>query len=262
MNKGICDVLIPHLNYEDFQIGIDSIRRNSPEGLINKIIFINQSNDHIPKNVDIEVKCQNLGFAKALNTGLRLSDAPFVMCLNDDVVFLNKKWWEGIEQTFKDYSTALCVNPSSVCDPDGIGGTKIRDGFEYKENYTDEEYVKLLNPSVIDGICMWGPVFMRERLDKVKGVIPGKAWFDERFFPGGGEDYDLNRRGYLSGFRSLGTGKSCVWHWWHKTKHPLSGQEGAKDDSKTWLSKWEWNGEMPDLYGDKGNKNVPLNEIR
>lgn len=257
MNK--LDVIIPHLNYSDFQIGIDTLRRNSPEGLINKIIFINQSIDHQPKNVDIEVKCKNLGFAKALNTGLRLSDALYVMCLNDDVVFLNKKWWEGIEQTFNDYSTALCVNPSSVCDPDGKGGTIIREGFEYKEDYTDEEYNKLLTSHVIDGICMWGPVFLRERLDQIKGVILGKAWFDERFFPGGGEDYDLNRRGYLSGFRSLGTGKSCVWHWWGKTKHPISGEDGAKDDSATWLGKW---GKDADIYGQKGIKEVSLNLIR
>lgn len=261
MNK--LDIIIPHLNYPDFQVGIDTLRRNSPPGLINKIIFINQSEDHVVKNVDIEVKCKNLGFAKAHNTGLRLSDAEYVMCLNDDVVFLNPKWWEGIEQTFKDYSTALCVNPSSVCDPDGRGATVVREGFEYKENYTDEEYDKLVNNSVvIDGICMWGPVFKREVLDKVKGVVPGKAWFDERFLLGGGEDYDLNRRGYLSGFRSLGTGRSCVWHHWHKTKHPVSGETGAKDDSATWLSKWELNGEMPDLYGNHGNKEVPLNVVK
>jgi len=257
MNK--LDVIIPHLNYPDFQIGIDSLRRNSPEGLINKIIFINQSEDHVPTGIDIEIKSKNLGFAKALNTGLRFSDAPYVCCLNDDVVFLNQKWWEGIEQTFKDYSTALCVNPSSVCDPDGIGGTKIMDGFEYKENYSDEEYVKLVNGTVIDGICMWAPVFMRERLDQVKGIIPGKAWFDERFKLGGGEDYDLNRRGYMSGFRSLGTGKSYVWHHWHKTKHPISGQEGAKDDSATWLGKW---GADVDIYGHKGLQTIPLNIIR
>lgn len=260
MNK--LDLVIPHLNYPDFQVGIDTLRRNSPEGLINKIIFINQSDVSRPRDVDIEVRCKNLGFAKAMNTGIRLSDAPMVGCLNDDVVFLNKKWWEGIEQTFDDYSTALCVNPSSVCDPDGVGGTTIRDGFEYKEDYSDEEYDRLLNPGVIDGICMWFPIFNRERLDQVKGVVPGKAWFDERFLHGGGDDYDLNRRGYMSGFRSLGTGKSCVWHWWHKTKHPVSGEIGPKDDSATWLSKWELNGEMPDLYGQQGLKEVPPNIVR
>lgn len=260
MNK--LDIIIPHLNYEGFQQGIDTLRRNSPEGLINKIIFINQSETNQPKNVDIEIKTSNLGFAKAMNTGLRLSDAEYVGCLNDDVVFFNKKWWEGIEQTFLDYSTALCINPSSPCDPDGMGGTIVKEGFEFKEDYTDEEYSRLQNPYVIDGICMWFPIFRRDRLDQVKGVVPGKGWFDERFRHGGGEDYDLNRRAYMSGFRCLGTGKSYVWHWWHKTKHPVSGQDGPKDDSATWLEKWRDGDIMPDLYGDKGKKDVPLNFIR
>lgn len=256
------DIIIPHLNYPDFQIGIDTLRRNTPNWVINKIIFINQSEDHVPKNVDIEIKTKNLGFAKALNTGIRLSDADYVGCLNDDVVFINNQWWNGIKETFDAYSTALCVNPSSVCDPDGLGGTKVMEGFEYKEDYTDEEYARLLNPGVIDGICMWFPIFKRETLDKVGGVVPGKAWFDEAFLYGGGEDYDLNRRGYLSGMRSLGTGKSYVYHHWHKTKHPISGQTGAKDDSATWLSKWTIDGEGPDLYGQKGNKVIPINTVR
>lgn len=256
MNK--LDIVIPHLNHPDFQVGIDSLRRNTPEGVLNKIIFINQS-DHQVKNVDLEIKCDNLGFAKAMNTGLRLSDAEYVMCLNDDVVFLNPKWWEGIMATFNDYSTALCVNPSSVCDPDGAGGTVVMEGFQYKENYSDEEYARLLNPSVIDGICMWGPVFKREMLDKVGGVVPGKAWFDERFRFGGGEDYDLNRRAYLSGMRCLGTGKSYVWHHWFKTVHPLTGHSGVKDDGPTWRDKW---GEDPDLYGNQGSKVIPTNVVR
>lgn len=260
MNK--LDVIIPHLNFADFQIGIDTLRRNTPEGVINKIIFINQSDTHEVKNVDIEVKCKNLGFAKAMNTGLRLSDAEYIMCLNDDVVFINKNWWQGIMETFDAYSTALCVNPSSPCDPDGATGTIIKEGFAYKEDYSDEEYAKLLTPHVIDGICMWGPVFKRERLDQVPGVIPGKAWFDEAFFPGGGEDYDLNRRGYLAGMRSLGTGRSYVWHWWFKTVHPISNQTGPKDDSPTWFEKWRDGDVMPDLYGNAGKKEVPPNQIR
>jgi GT2 family glycosyltransferase len=247
------------LNFPDFQVGIDSIRRNTPEGVINKIIFINQNEDHKPQNVDIEIKSKNLGFAKAMNTGLRLSDAEYVMCLNDDVVFINKQWWQGILDTFRDYSTALCVNPSSPCDPDGMGATIIKEGFEYKTDYSDEEYQKLVNPHVIDGICMWGPVFKRSMLDKVPGVIPGKAWFDERFLLGGGEDYDLNRRGFLANMRSLGSGKSYVWHWWFKTVRPDTGVSGVKDDGPTFHAKW---GADADIYGNSGIKEIPPNIIR
>lgn len=258
MNK--LDIVMPHLNFEDAQKSIDSLRRNTPEGVINKIIFVNQSDRQIT-GVDIEIKTPHVGFAKAMNMGLRMSDAEYVMCANDDIVWLNKKWWEGIEQTFNNYSTALCVNPSSVCDPDGAGGTVVMEGFEYKEDYTDEEYERLVHPGCIDGICMWGPVFKREMLDKVPGVIPGKAWFDERFKTGGGEDYDLNRRAYIAGMRCLGTGNSYVWHHWHKTRNinNLNGPLGPHYDGGTWNEKW---GGDIDIYGQKGTRDVPLNVMR
>lgn len=255
------DIVIPHLNFSDFQIGIDSLRRNTPEGVINKVIVINQSDDAV-SGVDIVVKCKNLGFAKAMNTGLRLSDAPYVMCCNDDVVFFNKHWWEGILDTFKDFPNALCVNPSSIQDPDGRGGKVMMEGYQYTEDMSDEQYNTLLKPYVIDTICMWGPVFNRELLDKVQGNIPGKAWFDERFFPGGAEDYDLNRRAYLSGMRCLGSNRSWVFHHWYKTKSPTTGVEGVKHDGQTLYDKWQCTADTFDLFGSTGLKEVPLNIIR
>lgn len=265
------DVIIPHLNYEECYIGANSLFRNTPEGVINKLIFIDQSESsyHLKevkwRKEDIYIQSKNLGFAKAMNTGLRLSDAPYVMCLNDDVVFLNKRWWQGILDTFASAPTALCVNPASVCDPDGRGGKVIMEGFEYKEDYDDAEYDRLLKAKGtgwIDGICMWGPVFKRDMLDRVPGVIPGKAWFDERFFPGGGEDYDLNRRGFLAGMRSLGTNHSVVWHHWYGTKN-ASGVATVKHDGGTFADKWRGtDGQDPDVYGHVGKKEIPLNIIR
>lgn len=261
MPKGLLDIIVPHLNFSDFQIGIDSLRRNTPEGIINKIIFINQS-EHEVKSVDIEVKTKNLGFAKACNAGIRLSDAKYCMVLNDDVVFFNPKWWQGIEDTFKDYPNALCVNPSSIQDPDGRGGKVMMEGYEYTEDMSDEKYDTLIKPWVIDGICMWSSVFNRELLDKLPGNIPGKAWFDERFFPGGAEDYDLNRRAYLAGMRCLGSNRSWVFHHWYKTKSPTTGQEGVKHDGETLYNKWGCTAETFDLYGSTGLKEVPICILR
>lgn len=263
--KGILDVVIPHLNYEGWTIGLKSLFRNTPEGVINKVFFIDQcKSPHLFEDLPqvVSIRTPNLGFSKAMNTGIRLSDAPYVMCLNDDVVFFNKQWWEGILDTFKDFPNALCVNPSSVCDPDGRGGKVIMEGYQYTEDMDDETYKSLLKPYCIDGICMWGPVFKRELLDKVRGIIPGKAWFDERFFPGGGEDYDLNRRAYLSGMRCLGSNRSYVWHHWYSTKND-SGVPTVKHDGGMFKDKWSTETEKdPDLYGAKGLMEVPLNIIR
>jgi GT2 family glycosyltransferase len=270
---GILDIVIPHLNYHNWARNIKSLIRNTPEGVLNKIFIIDQNPDAHrlwdkaatnPKVVVIH--CKNQGFAKAMNTGLRLSDAPYVMCLNDDVTFINKRWWQGILDTFEKVPNALCVNPASMQDPDGRGGKVVMEGFEFHEDFSEEEYDRALlakGPGYIDGICMWGPVFKREMLDKVPGVVPGKAWFDELFFPGGGEDYDLNRRGYLAGMRSLGTNHSIVWHEWYGTKSPTTGTASVKHDGGTFEQKWTSpEGEKPDIMGNVGLKEVPMNLIR
>jgi len=266
----VLDIVVPHYSYEFLETCLKSIRRNTPPDILNRVILINGSgnNYNFGDLVDIQVNVKNQGFAKNCNTGIRLSDAKYVACANDDTVIFNKHWWEGIIDTFKDYPNALCVNPSSPCDPDGRGGTVIMDGYEYKEDYTDEEYNSLLKPYVIDGICCWFPIFNRELLDKVPGIIPGKAWFDELFYPGGAEDYDLNRRSYLAGMRCLGTNRSYVWHWWFKTRHPITGQTGVKFDGNTFDEKWgikDKNGniiERPDIYGNSGKKDIPQITIR
>lgn len=259
--QGILDVIIPHLNFEDFEKGLNSLIRNTPEGVIRKIFVIDECGNHPDiRGFDdriVHIRINNQGFARAMNLGIRLSDAPYVMCLNDDVVFFNKRWWEGIEQAFSEVPNALCVSPSSVCDPDGQGGKVVLEGFEYTEQMDDETYDKLLKPWAIDGICMWGPVFKREMLDKLPGNIPGKAWFDERFFPGGGEDYDMNRRAYLSGMRCLGSNRSWVWHWWYGTKN-TSGVATVKHDGGTFDTKWGGG----DIYGKGGIQEIPINTLR
>lgn len=280
------DVVIPHLNNEDFIIGLKSLRRNTPDGVINKVIVVDQcENNHdeeLKGFVDIHIKTGNIGFAKAMNTMIRLSDAPYVMCANDDIVWVNSKWWEGIEYTFDRCGSALCVSPSSFCDPDGAGGKSFlkmdttkgeytknaEEQWPYKEDYTDEEYAQALQSKGqgwIDGICMWGPVFKREMLDKLSGIVPGKAWFDERFRYGGGEDYNMNRAVYKSGMRCLGTSHSLVWHHWHMTKGP-TGHLGAHHDDNFQRINGIWEDgklvDKADVYGHTGRKDIPQVVIR
>jgi hypothetical protein len=124
---------------------------------------------------------------------------------------------------------------------------------------------------VIDGICMFAPVFDRAKLDKVAGVIPNKCWMDEWFYPGGGEDYSLNRQGYLTkneengfrGYRCLGTNLSYIWHWWYSTRRLKDGVAGVKHCGNQWSDKWGTvDGGNVDLYGKLGNQIVPMNKIR
>lgn len=248
------DVVVPHLNAPYLVWCLESLRQFTPTGVLASVSVIDQSGkpDLYLRNVDYHVRCrEQVGFARAANLGISLGRAPYVMVLNDDCQFLDRRWWYGVMKTFETHPNLLCVNPSSPYNP----GHSCN--FTQPEDIKPSDYSSLLNGSVLDGICMWAPVFHRQRLNEVKGVKPG-LWFDERFWPGGGEDYDLNRRAALSGMRCVGTGWSWVWHWWHATE--FGGKKEAKYDGGTFERKWRADDQSPDLFGNTGLKDVPMNQ--
>jgi len=271
------DIIIPHLNYSGIEKSLKTLRERTPINNLGKVILINQSGEtkeYLDKYVDIHIRIPNQGFARANNLGIRLSDSDFCGCMNDDVEVMNPKWIDGIIETFNRYSTALCVNPASPRNPRCSGCEPIdHPGYEWRENWDDEIYDKLLKELgkgyVIDGICMFFPIFKREMLDKLPGSIPGKCWFDEYFYPGGGEDYDMNRRAYLSGMRCLGTNLSYIYHYWYSTVKPGATEPGVKYDGGLFDRKWSVFNEAgteiterADIYGKNGKKEIPLNQIR
>lgn len=200
---------------------------------------------------------RNLGFSKAMNTGLRLCQTPYVTFSNDDIEFFNKRWWNGLLETFSTDKKIIAVNPMSPREGAfGYGLTAesdatwippkgfVRDGefvlpekpdgtaLTKAECFTEAGYDFLLNRhprwqkgTVCDGICMWCTTF---KADALKEIGP----FDERFYPGSGEDYDMNGRAYSCGWpyyqpeckpekhhRMVSTTKSWVWHHWSTSKN-------------------------------------------
>lgn len=264
--------VIPHLNYDGLRKTLASIRRNTPPNF--NIILIDQNKEYqkVDEFVDTHVFFPNVitSFAQSVNIGIRLADTKYVSVWNDDCECINKKWWEGIMETFERYETALGVNPASPRNPRAAGAEPI-DAWEYKEDFSDEEYDRMVKElgkgHIIDGICTWATVYDREKLDKVAGVIPGKCWYDEYFYPAGGEDYDLNRRAYMTknkdnklrGYRMLGTGLSYVWHFWYQSKRISDGKKGVKHCGTQFSDKWGLNA---DLFGKTGKQLIPLNKIR
>lgn len=247
------DVVIPHLNSPRLENCITSLLDTTPNGVIQSLALVDQSGQERSFfGVDFHVKCAHqVGFARAANLGMSLGRAPYVLLLNDDCTFLDSSWWYGILKTFETHNNLLCVNPSSPYNP----GQSCP--FSVPQHITKEKYAALLKPDLLDGICMWAPVFSREQLAKVPGSAPG-LWFDERFWPGGGEDYDMNRRAALVGLRCVGTGLSWVWHWWHTTK--VWGQTEAKYDGGTFQLKWSSETDTPDIFGERGLRTTPPNK--
>lgn len=260
------------------------------------------------KKVALWIKSyRNLGFSKAMNTGMRLADTEYITLANDDIEFMDSRWWNGIVSAFQDDPKIIAVNPMSpkeatwgygytnenhetwqpkegfaVSDETKLGMIPIFDGvpLNYKEEFTKEDYDNLLNRhpswtanSACDAIAMWCTVFKYTGLEEIGRL-------EERFYPGGGEDYDMNARAYSCGFpepreecnpefhrRMIGTSKSWVWHHWGKsrdlaTKHHAepfySSRERWNANDQLWSPSFDVWGH----YQSNDGKKKPIHRIK
>ena len=222
-----------------------------------RVILIDQTvdgiYDQVKDKVDLYLRSKriNLGFAKSSNEGMIHAlhwKSKFVTPCNDDIEFINKNWWEGAVKTFEYYPTAGLVNPYSVIDRNEAEGR-----LPYKEEYSEADYQFLLQthrngtvPWVMDGICMWMPIFRREILEEV-------GLYDERFYPGGWEDYDFNTRLYKKGYKCLGTAGAFVYHHWGKSKDDTERgliETPTIDRSRVWNDLSSLYGGKHDIYGN------------
>ena len=202
---------------------LETLHKQTPPNF--SVIVVDQSIPNseweakVRKLCDLHIKsCKyNFGFAQASNFGLRLAPTEFVTVLNDDTEAM-PKWWEGVITTFEKFPTAIAVNPMSPLEPGwGWGKPGFIEHLSYKEEFTEDDVkglVKSRKGQVIDAFCCWCTVFKRKELESI-------GLFDERFVPGGGEDYDWMARAYQAGYRCLSTSHSWYWHWWSQSKEHL-----------------------------------------
>ena len=214
----------------------------------------------------------NLGHSQASNLGVQLTQTPYCCFLNDDVIFINSKWWQGIMDTFELVNKttperpAMIVNAASTKLPDWSVGRASGDDFYIlpeKEEYTDADWDFLVNEdhfvnehltikpgSVIDGINLYCSVCDTKKLIEV-GMI------DEFFYPGGANDYDLGCRASMFGYRCVGTTLSWVYHMWTVSFKSVQAQEEihalVQDDLKHEDLRDKW-GKRFDLWGVRCTK--------
>lgn len=169
---------------------------------------------------------KNLGFAGAANRGFRLADTEYVTISNDDCLWFDSRWFQGIEEIFTRVKNAIAVNPSCPKIPGWSLGKKepeyIGDMDTPAKCLEDGAWERLIKETpyrgFVRGICMWATTFSMPRLREFGIIGSNGQVFDESYFPGGSEDYDLNARIFRAGGTALGTHMSWLWHWWGKTK--------------------------------------------
>lgn len=271
-------IVIPIIRHEFLPKMLESLYKYTPPNF--RVIVIDQTTDTraqttCANKVHLWIKSyRNLGFSKAMNIGIRLAQTPYITLANDDLQFMDSRWWQGIMDTFEMDEKIIAVNPMSpregawgygltqankdtwvpkegfIRDPDDPESViPVINGkpFGHQYNYTEDEYASLLEnhpcwerDTLCDGIAMWCTVFKKEGLEEV-GLL------DERFYPGSGEDYDMLGRAYSCAWpesredcepryhrRMVGTTKSWVWHHWGKSKEKV----GSIDLE---MSREQWN---------------------
>lgn len=234
---------------------------------------------------------RNLGFAKAMNEGMIHGlhwKTPYICISNDDIEIMDKRWIDGIYDTFAMDERIVGVVPMSPRVAGwGYGVDYYPEVIPYKTEYTPEDYDYLLKGdftdckarlpktyprqiggTVVDGAAFIMVYYKREGLDKV-GLL------DEHFFPGSGEDYDWTARCYKQNLRIVSTSKSWVFHHWTKSKDLFASGELEDPyykplDHPYWVNMGElWPPELNeghdfDVWGhwnkEDGTK-VPLNRV-
>jgi len=223
MNK-INTYIIPTLNnYKGLARLLETLKKYTDPNY--KVIVVNNGYSlptdpgmvkfrEIFNEVDIWINpIRNLGFGKAMNTGIKLADTEFVTIANDDVEIMYSGWWEEIMDMFEEDPKLGGFNPHSPCNK-AADGNRYKQ-YDYKEEYTKEDIVKMKEifnkERQYTGCCTYFTICRKAMFDSV-------GLFDESFGLGSGEDYDLCVRAMRGDWYVKGGSTTMVWHWWGDTK--------------------------------------------
>ena len=240
----IVDVIVPVCNLLDKTIlFINSLVKQS---FFNLIIIDNGSDKETQlflqtlkqtmANVIIVRNEINLGYIKAINQGLRLSKAPFVMFANNDII-MPDNLLERLREALKSFDV---VSPLS----NNIGNNQDVRLIQFNRDPSianiNDFASNLYNAraSVEDIDYVYGHCMMATRK-----VIQKVGLLDERFGIGNYDDVDFCKRATSAGFR-VGICKNLfVYHFRHSTFNKLNMDidgilsSNQKEYNKKWSKK-------------------------
>lgn len=247
-----CDIIIPVWNQLDHtRTCIENLVRNT--GYPYRLVVIDNASDADTRDylaglsiegrpVTLIRNSVNAGFVKAVNQGLKISEAPYVCLLNNDTIPA-PGWLERLIDFAEAHEDVGLMNP--VCDghidhstrsslrPSALPGTTLsllkgRSSLAHGRSRASseveaearrgidapiEEYAKRLEANrglymemnQCFGFCM---LIKRDLIDKI-------GYLDEAFGIGGFDDTDYSMRAHKAGYRSVCVHDSYVYHKQH-----------------------------------------------
>jgi GT2 family glycosyltransferase len=180
---------------------------------------------HSEGKIDLIKNEENLGFIKAVNQGMRKSNAPYVCLINNDTL-VTRGWLGRMIGILEDNNDIGIVNPSSN-----------NLGIHVPKNMTLEEYAKKISSSgegftelgAAIGFCM---CIKREVMDKI-------GYMDEIYGMGNFEDSDFSKRAQEAGYKSVMAKGSYVYHRQSESfKKRKSRESDFKKNQKIFYERW------------------------
>ena len=178
-----CLESINKLKFSKDRIKVIVVYNGSTDGTIQKL-----QNSKLPK-LQVIINNKNLGFAKAVNIGIRKSKGEYILITNNDVIFGSNSVSQSINY--------LINNPNTgVVGPEGLKYNFWLGRFK--------RFTKSDKPVEADWIAGHAMLFTKKLWSNLGG-------FDEQFFFTG-EDTDFCLRAKKEGFKSIQVPRAKIIH--------------------------------------------------
>ena len=200
-------IVIPVYNQlEATQTAVNSIYENTKINF-ELIIIDNNSSEEIKNylmkleaeqtNVKVIYNSENLGFPKAVNQGIEISEGRYVVIANNDII-VNTNWLNRfIEIAQSEKAVGIVSGISNSVSGMQIDINAFYQSVEEMKLYADrisrENQNQVLEFSRVAFLCT---LIKREVIEKIGGL-------DERFSPGNYEDDDYCLRTQIAGYKTI-----------------------------------------------------------
>ncbi|MBI3016355.1 MAG: glycosyltransferase family 2 protein [Candidatus Tectomicrobia bacterium] len=234
-SQPLCDLVIPVWNQLSYTRGcIESILRHTPE-LARLIVIDNGSTDgtgeylqgisaSLGEKLVLISNPTNLGFVRAVNQGLRASQAPYVCLLNNDTL-VTEGWLSRMIAAAAARPQVGLVNPLG-----NVGGSWSEERWRKVQLRLARGGGKIEELEHCSGFCL---LIKRE-------VIEAVGFLDETFGMGNFEDNDYCERARRAGYLSVKVQDSWVHHFQNRSfdRIPDWGENISEQNRQRLHAKW------------------------
>jgi GT2 family glycosyltransferase len=158
------------------------------------------------KNIKLIFNDSNLGFAKANNQGMRIAEGDYILLLNNDVI-LTEGWLERLICCAENDPAVGVVGP---CTNKAVGQQVVALNVEYEPR----DIARAASLQLMKNAGNWSEVHRIIGFCMLikRAVIEKAGMLDERFGPGGFEDYDFCLRVNQAGFKIMIANDVFIYH--------------------------------------------------